>query len=297
MSNLVKQYYVVEPENKKRIINNNQLIKDKLEQYEKETEFKSGLFFPGLSGENVGKAEIDETQNEPDDMETVSDSNEEEFVDGIEAAVVETTDTDSTVEQILQRANEKADDIIEVANKNADVIIQKAKENAELIYEEKRKEGYEAGSIQKEQEIEQLKEQLEEEYLQKKQELELEVESYTSQLETDLIDALTQVFDKVFRIQFDDKKEMLLHLVKNTISKIEVGREFRIHVSQSNYKFILSHIDEIRERIGNDVEIEIVNDANLDSSDCQIETSFGVFDCGIDMELNNLIKDIKSLCS
>ena len=27
------------------------------------------------------------------------------------------------------------------------------------------------------------------------------------------------------------------------------------------------------------------------------ETSFGVFDCGIDMELNNLVKDIRSLCS
>ena len=101
----------------------------------------------------------------------------------------------------------------------------------------------------------------------------------------------------MFHIQFDDKKDILLHLVKNTISNIEVGREFRIHVAHSNYKFMISHIDEIRERIGNDIDIEVVNDANLDASGCQIETSFGVFDCGIDMELNNLINDIKSLCS
>lgn len=47
----------------------------------------------------------------------------------------------------------------------------------------------------------------------------------------------------------------------------------------------------------NDIDIEVVNDANLDTSGCFIETSFGVFDCGIDMELNNLVKDIRSLCS
>ena len=89
----------------------------------------------------------------------------------------------------------------------------------------------------------------------------------------------------------------MFHLVENTMSNIEVGKEFRIHVAHSNYKFMMSHLAEIQERIGNDIDIEVVNDANLDTSGCFIETSFGVFDCGIDMELNNLVKDIRSLCS
>ncbi len=287
MSNLVKQYYVVEPEAKTRIINNNKLIDEKLKEYENKSEFKR-------LDVDLQPIDAEEECFQEDDNETTEDN---EFVDGIEASVVETVDKDSMVEDIIKKANERAESIVEVANKNAEVIIQKANEQAELIYEEKRKEGYEDGAFEKNQEIEHLRSELEEEFAKRKAELESDFEDYTSRLEVDLIDALTQVFDKVFHIQFDDKKEMLLHLVKNTISKIEVGREFRIHVSQSNYKFILAHIDEIRERIGNDVEIEIVNDANLESSDCQIETSFGVFDCGIDMELNNLIKDIKSLCS
>lgn len=58
---------------------------------------------------------------------------------------------------------------------------------------------------------------------------------------------------------------------------------------------IFQHLKE--DEIGNDIDIEVVNDANLDTSGCFIETSFGVFDCGIDMELNNLVKDIRSLCS
>ena len=57
-----------------------------------------------------------------------------------------------------------------------------------------------------------------------------------------------------------------------------------------------SRLEDIRERIGNDVEVEIINDAKLGAGDCQLETNFGIFDCSVDMELNNLIKDIRSLC-
>ena len=35
----------------------------------------------------------------------------------------------------------------------------------------------------------------------------------------------------------------------------------------------------------------------LIDTDCQIETNFGIFDCGIDMELANLEKAIRSLCN
>ena len=48
---------------------------------------------------------------------------------------------------------------------------------------------------------------------------------------------------------------------------------------------------------GNDVDIEVVNDMTLGAEDCIIETESGVFNCGIDMELSNLEKDIRSLCS
>ena len=53
--------------------------------------------------------------------------------------------------------------------------------------------------------------------------------------------------------------------------------------------------DEIREIVGQKVAIEFVHDAKLKDDQCKIETSFGVFDCGIDTQLDNLLKDIKSL--
>ena len=41
--------------------------------------------------------------------------------------------------------------------------------------------------------------------------------------------------------------------------------------------------------------LEIVKDATLDKNQCLIETGGGVFDCGLDTQLENLIDNIKAL--
>ena len=117
-----------------------------------------------------------------------------------------------------------------------------------------------------------------------------------NQLESEIVDAMIRVFHKVFGIQFEDKKEILLHLINNTLMNVDTGKSFRIRVSSENRKFLETHIPEIKERIGNDISIEVVNDMGLTEEGCIIETEGGVFNCGLDMQLSNLEKDIKSLC-
>lgn len=277
MSNLVKQYYVVQPNSKTRIINYNKKIEERV--------YENSQLYPS------------EVQTDDITMPEGQPAADNAFVDGILADVVSETNVPEKADDILENAQKQADDILNNARTEAEDIILKAKEKAELIFKEKREEGYNTGLEDKREQLEKREKQIEMDIASKRSELEREFKQYSDELESDIIDAVIKVFNKVFHIQFDDKKDMLLHLVKNTISKIEVGKEFRIHVSQANYKFLIAHLGEIRERIGNDIDVEVVNDAKLDSSDCRIETSFGVFDCGIDMELNNLVKDIKSLCN
>ena len=184
-----------------------------------------------------------------------------------------------------------------IAYAEASRLLDEAKQRAQILYADNKSKGYEDGLAECQREFDEKEISLRQELSDKESSLKSKYDAYSKELESDLIDAIIQVFNKVFKIQFDDKKDILFHLVENTMSNIEVGKEFRIHVAYSNYKFMMSHLDEIQERIGNDIDIEVVNDANLDTSGCFIETSFGVFDCGIDMELNNLVKDIRSLCS
>ena len=47
--------------------------------------------------------------------------------------------------------------------------------------------------------------------------------------------------------------------------------------------------------VNNEVNLDIVQDMALKQNECMIETDSGVFNCSLDVELHNLIKQIKLL--
>ena len=79
--------------------------------------------------------------------------------------------------------------------------------------------------------------------------------------------------------------------LEKSISELKQEFEETKRLIDENYKNMLNVIAEKESELQ-----EIINDAKLGAGDCQLETNFGIFDCSVDMELNNLIKDIRSLC-
>lgn len=285
MSNILKQYRVAAEDKNVRVINSNSMIK----QIFADSVSRTADNYAGM---------MSDSQASPGGEESItSDAQEGDFNEGINAAVVSEIDVSAEKERLLEGAKLEADSIVKEAKAEASRLLDEAKQRAQILYADNKSKGYEDGLAECQRVFDEKEISLRQELSDKESSLKSKYDAYSKELESDLIDAIIQVFNKVFKIQFDDKKDILFHLVENTMSNIEVGKEFRIHVAHSNYKFMMSHLAEIQERIGNDIDIEVVNDANLDTSGCFIETSFGVFDCGIDMELNNLVKDIRSLCS
>ena len=285
MSNILKQYRVAAEDKNVRVINSNSMIK----QIFADSGSRTADNYAGMTSD---------LQGSPQGAESItSDAQEGDFNEGINAAVVSEIDVSAEKERLLEGAKLEADSIVKEARAEASRLLDEAKQRAQILYADNKSKGYEDGLAECQRAFDEKEISLRQELSDKESSLKSKYDAYSKELESDLIDAIIQVFNKVFKIQFDDKKDILFHLVENTMSNIEVGKEFRIHVAHSNYKFMMSHLAEIQERIGNDIDIEVVNDANLDTSGCFIETSFGVFDCGIDMELNNLVKDIRSLCS
>lgn len=285
MSNILKQYRVAAEDKNVRVINSNSMIKQIFADSVSRTADNYAGMTSDLQGSLGGAESI------------TSDAQEGDFNEGINAAVVSEIDVSAEKERLLEGAKLEADSIVKEAKAEASRLLDEAKQRAQILYADNKSKGYEDGLAECQRAFDEKEISLRQELSDKESSLKSKYDAYSKELESDLIDAIIQVFNKVFKIQFDDKKDILFHLVENTMSNIEVGKEFRIHVAHSNYKFMMSHLAEIQERIGNDIDIEVVNDANLDTSGCFIETSFGVFDCGIDMELNNLVKDIRSLCS
>ncbi len=48
--------------------------------------------------------------------------------------------------------------------------------------------------------------------------------------------------------------------------------------------------------MGQNATLDLVTIHSMAEGDCTIETDTGVFECGMDVQLDNLIRDIQSLC-
>ena len=108
------------------------------------------------------------------------------------------------------KAKAKAEEILAAAQQNADAILAQANEDAEEIRTSAKTQGYEEGRASAEQENEQLRVQLEESYRKKQGDLDSDYRDKREHMEQDLVDVIVTVFEKVFHIQFDDKKEILM---------------------------------------------------------------------------------------
>lgn len=267
MSNLFKQQYLVNVETKARVINSDE-------------RFTSG--FQAL--------QADSYMVDPD-SEEYSDG----FFEGLDTEEVY-VEPQPTPEEILEEARLEAEHIIAEAQAKALQITSDSKRQAEMLFERTKLEGYKEGASKLQDELIAKAQEYEQKYNEKEQALWAEYEEKLDALESDMVDIMIRVFNKVFHIQFDNKKQILLHLIKDTLLGIDAGKNFVIRVSDANYKYVESHVADIKEKIGNDVTIDVVNDMSMSEEACIIETATGVYDCGIDMVMTNLEKDIRSLC-
>ncbi len=254
----------------KRIINSNDVFEQKIkERQEKERKSQIAL---GILPEN----------------------SDEEFVEGIFAQEVEVQEKEPEID--FEALQKKADAILLEAQKKADAILENAQMQAKDVLDEAategKKLGYEDGLLQGKEELKEQKKALEAE----KVKLQEDYQKELKELEPQLLDVILRVVDKVFHVQFGEKKDILLYLIQNTLSNIESGRDFVVRTSQDNIMFLQAQVEGIQARVGQGVTIDFVADPTLYGMQCVIECANGVFECGSDVQLENLIADLRSLC-
>jgi len=266
LSNLYKQRFIQNQQKNARIINSNQMVTEKIEEMAKKMCQQAG-----------------KEQNYA-----------EGFHEGLRLEAAEAVLKEPEFDYIKQ-AKEEAEQILADAKSQAEAILSDAKEQREIVLEAARNEGsergYEEGCARSEAESIAAQKKIEEQ----EAALQNDYKERLERMEPELVEVITRVFEKVFHIQFEDKTEILLALISDAIMEIEGSKEFRIRVSNVNFEFIDSHKSEIEERVGNDVSLEIVADSLLEENQCTIETDSGMFDCSLGVQLENLIKDLKSL--
>lgn len=195
----------------------------------------------------------------------------------------------------VERAKEKAERIVSKATADAEVILKRAAQEAENLKENARKQAEEKGYAQAMERVqtEESKMRSQLEYMRQEQE-----RSYARQLdamEPELMDAVIEVFDRVLRTDFARRRKILLHLIRQTVQHIKNSREFRIRVSEEDYETVSAGREEILKKIGGDVILDVIMDESLIQGQCTIDTDEGIFECGIDAQLENLTRDLRAL--
>ena len=259
-SNLYKQRYTVSGQNRTRVINSNEAVAARLEELRLEAKKTEGGFVEGLIAEEV---EVELPPPEPE---------------------ISLEEIQAEADAMIQEAKAEAERLVEEARQQAEAVTEEAKA-------EGRRQGYEIGQENAAQELQKQKLLLED----RRRELEREYHQLRDSLEPQILEAVCGIFEKVFYIQFDQYKEIILHLVKQAILKIESTREFQIRVGEKNYPYMEEHRAEILGQVGQNIRLEIEADASLDDTQCVIETDSGFFDCSIAVQFENVIKAIRSL--
>ena len=211
-----------------------------------------------------------------------------EFVGGIDALFVESIPSQ-------EETTEKASEIIENANKEAQLIIDHAKQEAEQIkkdaFSSGTNKGYEEGILQAKKENQKIIL----EYEEKTRVLQTQYEEMLHNLEPEMAQIIASLVQKITGVVVEGKEEVILYLIQNSIKNMDRSNEYTIRVSNEDYEYVSMRKEMIEEAIGREVSIYFTEDVKLQKNQCLIETQLQVINCSLDIQLNNLITDLKLL--
>lgn len=280
--NLIRRHMSVTNEDEAKVIDNNDALKEIVrEKMRRMQQADPDGFIPGLGAEEIDTSLYDEDGNYI--------GPEEGYEGGEGEYVPPVPDMD------MSAYKEMADGIINEANEEAAAIRAQAEAEAIQIKNTAKDQGFAEGMAQ-------ATAKATEEAAKRKQEFELERarllaehKEKLDEMEPQVVSVVADIFEKVFRIQFEGKKDIILNLVRGAVDGIENSKEFLIKVPKENLQFIMEHKEELQDKVGQYVSIEIISDGELTDNQCIIETDSGVFDCSLDIQLDNLVRDLKSL--
>ncbi len=209
-----------------------------------------------------------------------------EFVEGLKALVVDQIpnleESSETVSAILEDAKKEAASILDTAKKEAERIKKEA-------YSEGQKKGYNDGVLQSQKELNKLKA----EYDDKARQLKDEYDKMAASLEPQMADIIAGLVETLTGIVIEDKEDVILYLVDKTLKNMDKCDEYTIKVSKEDYEFISMRKELLLGAIGREVSLYIIEDISLKKNQCLIETDLKVINCSLDVQLNNLIMDLK----
>ncbi len=233
-------------------------------------------------------------------LEEEKNTYEDEFREGINVENIEELMEDKTEEQVIVVNEPKytgptPEELVNEANAKVASMLQEAKEEASRMVDEAElagyQEGYDKGTKAAVKELEDKKAVLEEQMSCMRQNM----EEQTTNLEKEMAEVFTDIYEHVLGISLENLSPLIFHLVNEAIHKADNEKNFIIHISETELGFIKENKEKLLEGLASNISIEIIEDVSLHQGEAYIETNGGIFDCGVEVTLKNLRKEISML--
>lgn len=197
-------------------------------------------------------------------------------------------DQSGELEQVraeIESLRQEAASIIDNANNEAMEIKQRANE-------EGWQEGYAAGNQSAMEELEAMRSDLE----RQGREMAEEYERQLSEIEPMLVDKITDIYQHIFKVDFESYRGIIFGLLADAINSSESSSGIIVHISKTDYQMVMENKDDILVETGmTEDRIEFIQDATLNEGGAMIETSNGIFDCSLETELSELKRKLMLL--
>lgn len=282
-SNLVKWNYTNPAQEEKRVIDSNELVAKRIEEYvarnqQAQSQGQPQGFTEGLIADAVDMEALFEDNGEPG-----------EYGSNVIKANVD-------VEAFQAQLQQEADMLLEEARAEAERIINEANALAmaerNRVLSEAKSQGYAEGMDKAKRENEHLQRELQE----KAKQLEAEYQEYFNELEPQFIDTIAGIYEHIFHVELESYRDILVYLISATMRKAENNRDFMIHVSAEDYPYVSMQKKQLATGLASaNTTIEIVEDITLSKNECLIETEGGIFDCSLGTQLAELGQKIRLL--
>lgn len=292
--NIFKSHMVVVQDDDTLLIDNNERIAKKIESLEEAmiNSARSELgedsfdgFVGGLDAEMVEALTADSDEELPAVIKAERPEEVQETQTSADALAI----VSAQAQEVLEAARREAENLKSQAMIEVQQELEAMKNRA---YEEGKAQGYDDGYGEAVAQVEEQKNQL----AQERKSLEAEYQDLVEELEPRFVEALTDIYEKVFRVDLKKEQNIIMHLISSTMHKIEGSNTYLIHVSKEDYPYVSMKKNEVLvTSVSANASVEIVEDMTLGANDCIIETDGGVFDCGLGTQLEELSQKLRLL--
>ncbi len=220
---------------------------------------------------------------------------EEEVVEGFqEGIVLEEIDVlcEEPKEDILQASKEQIEEQMALAQAEIEEMKQSAMKELEAMqqhaYEEAKKAGYQdgfaKGVVKGEDEFHGKVKALEQQGI----DLEIEYSEKLQKIEPLLVEKITGIYERIFKTDLQAYSQILKGIILNILQNNDGNRNYFVHLSSEDFTEVSSMKDSLLQDLSATCEIEFLVDRTLSKGGCFIETTSGIYDCGIDTQLQEL---------